>query len=77
MSLVGGPVRRPVPGQIDCHRTATQRQEFKAKLDQSVVFPTRLGSPHEFASLAIELITNNYLNGEVVRLDGAIRLPAR
>jgi hypothetical protein len=42
-----------------------------------VVFPHRLGRSDEFASLAMELITNSYMNGEVVRLDGAVRLPPR
>jgi NAD(P)-dependent dehydrogenase (short-subunit alcohol dehydrogenase family) len=50
---------------------------FKAKLGAGVVFPQRLGFADEFASMAIELVTNSYMNGEVVRLDGAVRLPPR
>jgi NAD(P)-dependent dehydrogenase (short-subunit alcohol dehydrogenase family) len=40
----------------------------------SVPFPKRLGNPREFASRAVELLTNSYLNGETIRLDGAIRM---
>ena len=39
-----------------------------------MVFPDRLGYPAEFASLAVELITNDYMNGETIRIDGATRL---
>jgi hypothetical protein len=38
-----------------------------------VLFPKRMGTTDEFASLALELVTNDYINGEVVRLDGGIR----
>jgi NAD(P)-dependent dehydrogenase (short-subunit alcohol dehydrogenase family) len=50
---------------------------FKEQLGKNVVFPSRMGHPEEFSSLAVELITNSYMNGEIVRLDGAIRLPPR
>jgi NAD(P)-dependent dehydrogenase (short-subunit alcohol dehydrogenase family) len=46
-------------------------------LSATVPFPKRLGDPSEFASLALELIRNGYLNGETIRLDGAIRMPPR
>ncbi len=42
-------------------------------LGQAVLFPKRLGTSEEFASLAVEMVTNDYFNGEVVRLDGGIR----
>jgi len=42
-----------------------------------VPFPKRLGVPEEYASLALELIRNGYLNGEDIRLDGAIRMAPR
>ena len=48
---------------------------FKEKLGASVVFPRRLGRAYEFASMALEILTNSYMNGESLRLDGAIRLP--
>ncbi|MDX6417892.1 MAG: hypothetical protein QOG28_2512, partial [Trebonia sp.] len=52
-------------------------EEFKAHLAKDVVFPKRLGRPGEYARMAWELIENPYVNGEVVRLDGAIRLPPK
>jgi NAD(P)-dependent dehydrogenase (short-subunit alcohol dehydrogenase family) len=48
-----------------------------AGLRASVPFPKRLGHPREFASLVLEICRNGYFNGEVVRLDGAIRMPPR
>ena len=50
-------------------------EEAKEDLAKQVVFPKRLGSPSEFAKLASFMIQSEYLNGEIVRLDGAIRLP--
>ena len=50
-------------------------EEAKEDLAKQVVFPKRLGSPTEFAKLASFMIQSEYLNGETVRLDGAIRLP--
>ena len=52
-------------------------QEVQDSLGASIPFPKRLGKPDEFASLVLHLIDNVYLNGEVVRLDGAVRLPPR
>lgn len=46
-------------------------------LNKSVPFPKRLGRPSEFASLALEIIRNDYFNGQCLRLDGAIRMPPR
>ena len=43
----------------------------------SVPFPKRLGKPEEFASLALEMVRNTYLNAQSVRLDGAIRMAPR
>ena len=51
-------------------------QVFEA-LGKSVPFPKRLGVPHEFASLVLEVIRNTYLNGQAIRLDGAIRMAPR
>ena len=45
-----------------------------AALAASVPFPKRLGYPREYAELALHMMTNQMLNGEVVRLDGAIRM---
>lgn len=46
-------------------------------LNQSVPFPKRLGKPEEFASLAMELVRNSYMNAQTIRIDGAIRMPPR
>ncbi|QUD89361.1 SDR family NAD(P)-dependent oxidoreductase [Phenylobacterium montanum] len=46
-------------------------------LNASVPFPRRLGHPEEFADLALTMLRNGYFNGQVVRLDGAIRMPPR
>lgn len=50
-------------------------EEVCAQLAKDVVFPKRLGKPHEFADAAMFLIRNTYMNGETLRLDGAVRLP--
>jgi NAD(P)-dependent dehydrogenase (short-subunit alcohol dehydrogenase family) len=46
----------------------------QASLAQQVPFPSRLGNPAEFAALVLHIIENQMLNGEVIRLDGAIRM---
>ena len=46
-------------------------------LNASVPFPRRLGRPAEFASLALELVRNSYINAQTIRIDGAIRMPPR
>ena len=51
--------------------------ETQAALGASIPFPARLGDPNEFAALVAAMITNPYLNGEVVRLDGALRMAPR
>jgi len=52
-------------------------QEVQDSLGASVPFPRRLGNPDEFAALAMHCIRNSYLNGEVIRLDGALRMAPR
>ena len=53
------------------------RDRFKAKLGESVLFPKRLGVPDELASMVVECLTNSYMNAEVVRVDGGIRMPPK
>ncbi len=79
LALHGIRVNTIAPGLIDTpiYGEGEKAEAFKATLGASVVFPQRLGFADEFASLAAELVTNSYMNGEVVRLDGAIRLPPR
>jgi hypothetical protein len=52
-------------------------EEVRASLAASVPNPPRLGRPHEYALLAAQIIENGYLNGETIRLDGAIRMAPR
>ncbi|HYH20802.1 MAG TPA: SDR family NAD(P)-dependent oxidoreductase [Azospirillum sp.] len=52
-------------------------EEVQASLGASVPFPKRLGKPEEFADLVLHCAENRALNGEVIRLDGALRLPPR
>jgi NAD(P)-dependent dehydrogenase (short-subunit alcohol dehydrogenase family) len=52
-------------------------QETQDSLGASVPSPKRLGEPSEYASLALHIIANGYLNGEVIRIDGALRMAPR
>jgi NAD(P)-dependent dehydrogenase (short-subunit alcohol dehydrogenase family) len=51
--------------------------DVQKSLGESIPFPRRLGEPEEFASLVAHMIENRFLNGEIIRLDGALRLPPR
>ena len=51
--------------------------EVTEKITADIPFPARLGEPHEYALLAEQIITNPFLNGTTIRLDGAVRLPPR
>jgi NAD(P)-dependent dehydrogenase (short-subunit alcohol dehydrogenase family) len=66
-----------LPGTFDTPLLGALPDNVKAALAASVPFPKRLGRPDEFAALALAMLTNAYLNGECVRLDGAIRMPPR
>ena len=76
LAVVGIRVNTIAPGLIDTpiYGSGEGAEAFKANLKRDVVFPDRLGYPDEFASLALELITNSYMNGETIRIDGATRL---
>ena len=52
-------------------------EEVQASLAKSIPFPQRLGKPEEFAQLAAHIVSNGHLNGEVIRLDGALRMSPR
>lgn len=65
------------PGIFDTPAMARAPQEMKDSLGAMVPYPKRLGRPDEFASLVLEMIRNRYINGETVRLDGAIRMQPR
>ena len=65
------------PGIIDTPMLATVSEEFRQALADGVPFPKRLGRPEEYANLALSIIAQDYLNGEVIRLDGALRMAPR
>ena len=52
-------------------------QEFQDSLGRQVPFPPRLGDPKEYAALAVQIVENAYLNGETIRIDGALRMQPR
>jgi NAD(P)-dependent dehydrogenase (short-subunit alcohol dehydrogenase family) len=62
------------PGIFETPMLRGLSQEVQASLGAQVPFPPRLGRPQEFASLAVHIVENVMLNGEVIRLDGAIRM---
>ncbi|TDO48712.1 NAD(P)-dependent dehydrogenase (short-subunit alcohol dehydrogenase family) [Kribbella sp. VKM Ac-2527] len=65
------------PGVFDTPILDRINPEVKAELEAAVPHPRRLGRPAEFAHLVGSIVANPYLNGEVIRLDGAIRMPPR
>ena len=65
------------PGLFDTPLMAGLPEAARASLGQQVPFPARMGRPEEYAALAQTIIESPYLNGETIRLDGAIRLAPR
>ncbi len=65
------------PGLFDTPLLAALPQEARDKLGAGVPFPQRLGAPAEYAQLACHLVENVMVNGETIRLDGALRMPPR
>jgi NAD(P)-dependent dehydrogenase (short-subunit alcohol dehydrogenase family) len=65
------------PGIVETPMLATVAEEFRAALAAGVPFPQRLARPEEYARLAMMLVEHDYLNGEVVRMDGALRMAPR
>lgn len=65
------------PGIFDTPAMARAPQEMKDALGAMVPFPPRLGNADEFASMALEIMRNSYINGTTLRLDGAIRMQPR
>jgi len=64
------------PGIFETPMMAGMTQEVRDSLAAGVPFPPRLGRPQEYAALALHIIENSMLNGEVIRLDGALRMAA-
>lgn len=65
------------PGIFDTPMLQGMSEEIRASLGAQVPFPPRLGRPEEYAALARHILENEVLNGEVIRLDGAIRMGAK
>lgn len=79
LSAVGVRVNTIAPGLIDTpiYGEGEQSDAFKAHLGQSVLFPKRLGYGEELAFMVMDCITNPYMNGETIRVDGGIRMPPK
>jgi 3-hydroxyacyl-CoA dehydrogenase / 3-hydroxy-2-methylbutyryl-CoA dehydrogenase len=65
------------PGIFDTPLLAALPEGARAELGNQIPFPGRLGDPKEFAALALHIVENPMLNGETIRLDGALRMPPR
>jgi NAD(P)-dependent dehydrogenase (short-subunit alcohol dehydrogenase family) len=76
LSAVGVRVNCIAPGLIDTpiYGTGEGAEAFKEKLKRDVLFPKRLGTADEFAGMAVELLANSYMNAEVIRVDGGVRM---
>jgi NAD(P)-dependent dehydrogenase (short-subunit alcohol dehydrogenase family) len=76
LAAVGVRVNCIAPGLIDTpiYGQGEGSEDFKERLKKDVLFPKRLGHADEFASLALELLSNSYMNAEVIRLDGGVRM---
>ncbi|TQM81902.1 NAD(P)-dependent dehydrogenase (short-subunit alcohol dehydrogenase family) [Saccharothrix saharensis] len=77
LSSVGVRVMTIAPGIVDTPMLATVSDEFRAGLAAGVPFPKRLAQPEEYARLAVSIVEHDYLNGEVIRMDGALRMAPR
>jgi 3-hydroxyacyl-CoA dehydrogenase/3-hydroxy-2-methylbutyryl-CoA dehydrogenase len=65
------------PGTFDTPLLGALPEPAREALGAAIPFPSRLGRPEEFAALAAHIVENEMLNGEVIRLDGALRMPPR
>jgi NAD(P)-dependent dehydrogenase (short-subunit alcohol dehydrogenase family) len=79
LAAIGVRVNTVAPGLIDTpiYGEGEGSEAFKANLRKGVLFPQRLGSPDELASMVLELVTNSYMNAETIRVDGGIRMPPK
>jgi NAD(P)-dependent dehydrogenase (short-subunit alcohol dehydrogenase family) len=76
LAAIGVRVNTIAPGLIDTpiYGEGPGSEAFKEKLKRDVLFPRRLGVAEEFATLAVEILGNSYMNAEVIRVDGGARL---
>ena len=74
LARVGIRVVAVAPGIMETPMLAAMPADVQTALGQMVPFPSRLGRPDEYARLVLHIVENSYINGEVIRLDGAIRM---
>jgi NAD(P)-dependent dehydrogenase (short-subunit alcohol dehydrogenase family) len=77
LAQVGIRVNTIAPGIVDTPMLAGISEVYRAGLEASVPFPHRLAKPTEYAALALFLAEHNYINGETIRMDGALRMAPR
>lgn len=74
LSVAGIRVLAIAPGLMDTPMLALLPEDQRKAMASGIPFPKRLGSPEDYAELVVDLCESSYLNGEVIRLDGALRL---
>jgi len=77
LAVAGVRVCTIAPGTFETPLLGNLSPETRTALGDAVPFPRRLGRPEEYAALAVHIVENEMLNGEVIRLDGALRMPPR
>jgi NAD(P)-dependent dehydrogenase (short-subunit alcohol dehydrogenase family) len=77
LSAVGVRVCTIAPGLVDTPLLGGLPEEQRQALASGIPFPKRLGRPDDYAELALAIVQNGYLNGEVIRMDGALRMAPR
>ncbi|MFB1036820.1 MAG: SDR family oxidoreductase, partial [Sinobacterium sp.] len=65
------------PGIMGTPMLLAMPEQVQESLVSNIQFPKRMGAPNEFARLSLHIIENGYINGETIRLDGAIRMPSK
>jgi NAD(P)-dependent dehydrogenase (short-subunit alcohol dehydrogenase family) len=77
LSVVGIRVLTIAPGLFDTPLLAALPEPQRKALGESVLFPKVLGMPSQYGQLVVDIVGNRYLNAEVIRLDGGIRMPPK
>ncbi len=77
MASRGVRVMTIAPGLFDTPLLAALPEEARTALGAAIPFPSRLGRPEEYARIVLEIVANRMLNGETIRLDGALRMPPK
>lgn len=77
LGRVGIRVMTIAPGAVETPMMDVVKDDYRAAIESGVPFPSRFAKAEEFAKLALHIVDNEYLNGSVIRLDGAARLAAK